>query len=262
MGAAQSPPPSLPPPESLYACINCGAELPDDLSGDACGSCGAEYPTTSAGYIDFVPRDSDALRPISVRLFQSPVVAWLYERGWRDRFDIAGFPGPDVEVELARAYLGEGLILDASCGSGIMTRRIEADVALDYSEAMLREAISRDKSETRRYVRADIAQMPFQDGAFDGVMAGAALHCWPVVQDALVEIRRVLKPGGKFFATTFARGALVGNKTLRDFLLPGSSVPASRFFWPDELVWLCKAARFSEVDVTCTKSFITVKCRK
>lgn len=134
---------------------------------------------------------------------------------------------------------------------------------------MLQEAIFRDvepysdaKSRTRRYVRADIARMPFQDDAFDSVIAGAALHCWPVVQDALVEIRRVLKPGGKFFATTFARGTNVRNHALRDFLLPAGSVPASHFVWLEELVWLCKAAGFSQVDVTCDKSFIMVRCRK
>jgi len=226
------PPPALLPSKSLYACVSCGAQLPEDLSGDSCPACGAKYRTTTAGYVDFVPRDNKSLRPISVSLFQSPVVAWLYERGWRDRFSTAGFPGPEAEVHLARTYLDtNGLILDASCGSGVMTRRIDADVALDYSEAMLQEALSRDtagrgagKSAPRRYVRADISNMPFQDGSFDGVTAGAALHCWPVVQDALAEIRRVLKPGGKFFATTFARGAVVGNSTVRNFLLPGRSV--------------------------------------
>lgn len=218
-----------------------------------------------------------------MRMFQSPLVAWLYERGWRDNFARAGFPGPDAEAQLARAYLGkthsddsDGLkILDASCGSGVMTRRIDADVALDYSGAMLREAISRDvdlyksrstytERKNRMYVRADISNMPFQDNSFDGVTAGAALHCWPLAQDALVEIRRVLKPGGKFFATTFARDAYIGNRALAGILQRNNNRATStyRFFWPEELVWLCKAARFSVVDVQCTKSFITVRCRK
>ena len=37
--------------------------------------------------------------------------------------------------------------------------------------------------------------------------AGAALHCWPRLEDGLREIRRVLAPGGRFFATTFLQGA-------------------------------------------------------
>lgn len=281
--ASSSPsPPSSPtsePPNSLYACVNCGAELPHDLSGTACQQCGEPYRQSSSGYYDFLPPSTDnpmiasVSRPVSVSLFQSPVVAWLYERGWRDNFARAGFPGPDAEAQLARTFFnfghagnGDYKILDVSCGSGIMTRRIDADVALDYSGAMLREAISRDrngyKSKKRMYVRADVSNMPFQDASFDGVTAGAALHCWPLAQDALLEVRRVLKPGGKFFATTFARDAYVGNRSLARFLQPSRATTTYRFFWPEELVWLCKAARFSVVDVQCTKSFVTVRCQK
>jgi ubiquinone/menaquinone biosynthesis C-methylase UbiE len=37
----------------------------------------------------------------------------------------------------------------------------------------------------------------------DALHAGAAMHCWPDLDSALSEIYRVLKPGGRFFATTF-----------------------------------------------------------
>ena len=41
----------------------------------------------------------------------------------------------------------------------------------------------------------------------DALHAGAAMHCWPNLEAGLKEIHRVLKPGGKFFATTFIQGA-------------------------------------------------------
>lgn len=33
--------------------------------------------------------------------------------------------------------------------------------------------------------------------------AGAAMHCWPDLPAAVSEIHRILKPGGRYFATTF-----------------------------------------------------------
>jgi len=37
----------------------------------------------------------------------------------------------------------------------------------------------------------------------DCLHAGAAMHCWPDLDSAASEIYRVLKPGGRYFATTF-----------------------------------------------------------
>ena len=58
--------------------------------------------------------------------FQSPLVSYVYERGWRQGFSWAGFPGADIEFDLAMGYLkpafGEVLI-DMSCGSGLFTRK-------------------------------------------------------------------------------------------------------------------------------------------
>jgi ubiquinone/menaquinone biosynthesis C-methylase UbiE len=85
----------------------------------------------------------------------------------------------------------------------------------DYSESMLLEArrrVSRDPlfqpSNTTRstrvdLVRLDVGQIPMQDSSVDCLHAGAAMHCWPDLDAAILEIHRVLKPGGRYFATTF-----------------------------------------------------------
>merc|ERR1712045_923944 len=39
-------------------------------------------------------------------LFTSPSVSFAYERGWRQGFQSAGFPGPDKEYELVREFFG------------------------------------------------------------------------------------------------------------------------------------------------------------
>ena len=60
-------------------------------------------------------------------------------------------------------------------------------------------------------LRADVVALPLRSGAIAAVHAGAAMHCWPQLEASLAEVHRVLKPGGRFFATTFYKGAMGGS---------------------------------------------------
>ena len=59
-------------------------------------------------------------------LFRSRAVSFAYERGWRQNFAAAGFPGPDREAELAMDYFaqaianakGANVLVDMSCATG------------------------------------------------------------------------------------------------------------------------------------------------
>jgi ubiquinone/menaquinone biosynthesis C-methylase UbiE len=74
-------------------------------------------------------------------LFRQPLVSFIYERGWRQNFAGAGFPGPEKEFDQAMQYLAPaegGILVDASCGTGLFTRlfarsqRFKGVVALDF----------------------------------------------------------------------------------------------------------------------------------
>ena len=74
-------------------------------------------------------------------IFRSPLVSFAYERGWRQGFAWAGFPGVDPEFELAMGYLqpaNGATLVDMSCGSGLFSRRFLASkkfkgvIAADY----------------------------------------------------------------------------------------------------------------------------------
>jgi len=160
-------------------------------------------------------------------LFTSPAVSFAYERGWRQGFAQAGFPGADTEYEMARDYfvpatVGTGsmsTVVDMSCATGLFTRRFAKSkdygrvLGCDYSESMLTEArrrimadstLFKMKSTQLELVRLDVGQIPMQTGSVDALHAGAAMHCWPDLPQAASEIYRVLKPnGGRYFATTF-----------------------------------------------------------
>jgi ubiquinone/menaquinone biosynthesis C-methylase UbiE len=103
--------------------------------------------------------------------------------------------------------------------SGLFTRRFAASnkygrvLGCDYSESMLTEARRRIREDPKLssaslktrldLVRLDVGQIPMQTSSVDCLHAGAAMHCWPDLDAAASEIYRVLKPGGRYFATTF-----------------------------------------------------------
>jgi ubiquinone/menaquinone biosynthesis C-methylase UbiE len=104
-------------------------------------------------------------------------------------------------------------------GVGLFTRRLAATnkygrvLGCDYSESMLTEARRRIRADPKLsssslktrldLVRLDVGQIPMQTESVDCLHAGAAMHCWPDLDAAVKEIYRVLKPGGRYFATTF-----------------------------------------------------------
>jgi SAM-dependent methyltransferase len=100
------------------------------------------------------------------------------------------------------------LVLDLGCGPGLHSarlRQLRPDLRLvgaDLSEGMLAAARAAD-GETRP-VLADAARLPFDDGAFDGVMANHMLYHVADQDAAVAEVRRVLAGDGTFVAVTNA----------------------------------------------------------
>ncbi|KAF2564562.1 hypothetical protein F2Q70_00016389 [Brassica cretica] len=218
--------------KDILACPICYNSLalisqPNGLVGSAgtqlqCNTCKGSYSGNETHLDLAVASGSNQYTepmPLSTELFRTPLVSFLYERGWRQNFIWGGFPGPEKEFEMAKDYLKPvlgGNIIDASCGSGMFSRLFAKSelfsrvFALDYSENMLRqcyEFLNQEENLTNKekvvLVRADIARLPFLSGSVDAVHAGAALHCWPSPSSAVAEISRVLRPGGVFVATTF-----------------------------------------------------------
>lgn len=159
-------------------------------------------------------------------LFTSPTVSFAYERGWRQGFNRAGFPGPEQEAQMAMDYFEPSMakyydtrvLVDMSCATGLFTRRFTKSgkykrvLGCDYSASMLNQArlyiendkdLSNQKTTQLDLVRLDVGRIPMKDASVDSLHAGAAMHCWPDLPGGLSEIHRVLKPGGRYFATTF-----------------------------------------------------------
>lgn len=108
-------------------------------------------------------------------------------------------------------------VLELGCGPGWLWRenaqRIpEAwNVTLsDFSPGMLDEARRHlaDVSHPFRFEVVDAQAIPFDDASFDAVIANHMLYHVPDRPKALSEIHRVLRPEGRFYASTNGRAHL------------------------------------------------------
>jgi SAM-dependent methyltransferase len=106
----------------------------------------------------------------------------------------------DVHEMIARELRGP--VLDAGCGEGRLASLVGADVmwiGLDSSPTQLAA------SPYRPVVLADMRALPFRHGAFAEV---AHLWCLYHVDEplaAMAEAKRVLRAGGRYYASTAAR---------------------------------------------------------
>jgi demethylmenaquinone methyltransferase / 2-methoxy-6-polyprenyl-1,4-benzoquinol methylase len=90
-------------------------------------------------------------------------------------------------------------VLDACCGTGDLALAAHkaggAVTGLDFSERMLERA--RRKSSEIDWVRGDLLELPFGDESFDAVTVGFGVRNVDDLSRALLELRRVLRPGGR-----------------------------------------------------------------
>lgn len=199
------------------ACPACRGVLAEHGPGVICEGCGAPYPSRRE-YLDLVVPGTPEPRGLAPRMMQMPALSRIYERLWRPAFVAVasrGRPDFDRELEHIGRFLGPadgGTLVDLSCGPGMMGRRLAQTGryrrvwGLDLSAAMLDQARALSAAEDVSdfpLVRADVARLPFRDGALDGAHAGAALHMWPSVERGLAEAGRVLRPGGVLVCSTF-----------------------------------------------------------
>ncbi|MEA5463599.1 class I SAM-dependent methyltransferase [Leptothoe sp. PORK10 BA2] len=98
----------------------------------------------------------------------------------------------------------QAIVLDVACGTGEFERLLLQDhpnqqiVGIDISAEMLTMA----KRKLQPYAsvsfhQVSVTAIPFANEAFDYVICASSFHYFDTPLDALAEMKRVLKPGGK-----------------------------------------------------------------
>jgi ubiquinone/menaquinone biosynthesis C-methylase UbiE len=98
-------------------------------------------------------------------------------------------------------------VLDVGCGGGANIAKLLELVpqgfvdGIDHSPESVAMSKKINKAELGKrcaITLGDVGNLPYADNTFDAVTAFETVYFWPDLENAFVEIRRVLKPGGTF----------------------------------------------------------------
>jgi SAM-dependent methyltransferase len=97
--------------------------------------------------------------------------------------------------------------LDAGCGTGLNLRNLPpGSTGLDINPRNV--AILRARLPGQLIVEGDLEALPFPDASFATVICTEVLEHVPSAERALLEIRRVLSPGGRLIGSVPARSPI------------------------------------------------------
>lgn len=135
----------------------------------------------------------------------------------------------------------DSLILDVACGTGDLTLELsragEANVmGTDFCRPMLSIAHGKSLplSKCPPFIEADGLRLSFEDETFDAVTIAFGLRNFSNWREGVIELSRVLKPGGKLVILEFSSPSVPGLRQLFNFyfrtILPriGGAVSGSR----------------------------------
>jgi SAM-dependent methyltransferase len=180
---------------------------------------------------------------------------------------------PAIAVLLALVVIGAG-----ACGlAAALAALLPADatlVATDSPPGMAdlarHRACRRVPYRTIHFVRARPHALPFHDGAFDLAVSAGGLHQWPNPHAALVEVRRTLAAGGRYFVVDLRRDlnlaqwllvrlvqSVVVPRDLRAIDEPSSSIGAA--YAPHEAEWLAARAQLPDLRITRGPAWLAIE---
>lgn len=98
-------------------------------------------------------------------------------------------------------------LLDAGCGGGgacVLAATHGWEVTgFDASHALL--AIARERLPQAQFVHGDLEKLPFADGHFDAALAANSVIFAEDIRQAVRELRRVVRPGGRVAVTSWGK---------------------------------------------------------
>lgn len=172
-----------------------------------------------------------------------------------------------IERELLFSMVGvkQGeRVLDAGCGTGIysieLARMGSRVTAIDASSEMIGQARAKALKEGFNidFIKADALRLPFPEGHFDLVISVCML-CFLKERDAaLIEMKRVLKPGGRIAIALLNRWSPWALLRRAKGLVKSTVYNKADFLPPAEVESSLASAGFKEIEIRTCLFFLPI----
>jgi len=180
-----------------------------------------------------------------------------YEPLWQSQLAPA-----QAKLLACAALLPGERVLDVACGTGLVSFAaaravgpMGSVVGVDISGQMVETAAcrARDLAETNtRFARMDAESLALPDAGFDVVLCALGLMYLPDPEQALREMRRVLRPGGRLVLAVWGERGHCGWSAVFEIVDAEVSSDVCPLFFrlgqPDALVRACADANFVAID--------------
>lgn len=121
---------------------------------------------------------------------------------WADTYDSMPNLLLEVEEPTVKTILKKftpGIALDAACGTGRYSELLNSlgykVTGMDFSPAMLSKA-RKIRNKKINFIEGDLTAIPLKDANIDLTICALALTHLPNIENALLELKRVTRPGG------------------------------------------------------------------
>ncbi len=144
-------------------------------------------------------------------------------------------------------------VLECACGTGLLTgyiaKKCKSLIATDFSEQMIFRAQRKySKCTNVKFQKADIMKLDFADESFNVVVAANVIHLLEKPLEALAELDRVCKIGGKIIIPTYIGKNKNGQQNKVTKAIGKLGVNFKRNFTEDSYRELFKIAGYCDVE--------------
>lgn len=156
---------------------------------------------------------------------------FAFQKNWY--LDLYGF---GTEATLQDFLKGRKAVLDAGCGLGYKAKwfaDLSPDtlvIGMDYSDAVFVAAATYRDTPNLVFAKGDIADTRIRDGALDYVSCDQVIHHTEDPEKTMMELARILEPGGELAVYVYAKKALP-RELLDDYFRKRTSAVSSEDMW-------------------------------